>query len=82
MFTTTVVAPSNKKRTNLSLDQALLLEAKQVGINLSQAAEVGIAKAIVQKKQQLWLAQNQAAIESSNCFTASQGLPLAKFRNF
>ncbi len=31
-----------KKPTNLSLDAALLAEAREFGINLSQAAELGL----------------------------------------
>ena len=40
-----------KKRANLSLDNTLLLEAKSLGINLSQSAAAGITEAIKQRKQ-------------------------------
>ena len=35
-----------KKATNLTLNQDLIAEAKALGINLSQAAETGLAKAV------------------------------------
>ncbi|WP_088330504.1 type II toxin-antitoxin system CcdA family antitoxin [Lacimicrobium sp. SS2-24] len=71
-----------KKRTNLSLDGALLQEAKHLGINISNSAEKGIEQAVRERKQALWLEDNVEAIESSNEFVNKQGLPLAKYRNF
>ncbi|ALS97367.1 type II toxin-antitoxin system CcdA family antitoxin [Lacimicrobium alkaliphilum] len=71
-----------KKRTNLSLDGALLQEAKHLGINISNSAEKGIEQAVRERKQALWLEDNAQAIESSNEFVNKQGLPLAKYRNF
>lgn len=35
---------SNRKPTNLSLDSALLKEAKALGINISRSAEAGIVQ--------------------------------------
>ncbi|MCC5826224.1 type II toxin-antitoxin system CcdA family antitoxin [Alkalimonas sp.] len=81
MVCTPLVA-SNKKRTNLSIDSQLLQDAKQLGINVSQSAEAGLAKAVKLKKQQLWLQDNSQAIDSSNYFVAKHGLPLAKYRLF
>ena len=71
-----------KKRTNLSLNTTLLQEAKSLGINLSQSAETGIAEAIKQRKQALWLKNNAEAITSSNEFINQNGLPLAQYRSF
>lgn len=71
-----------RKATNLSLDSALLKEAKLLGINISRSAEAGIAEAVKQHKQQRWLKENAHAIESSNKFVEAHGLPLLKFRQF
>ena len=73
---------SHKKRTNLSIDSQLLVEAKLLGINVSQSAEAGLAQAVKLQKQQRWLNENNQAIESSNDFVTQHGLPLAKFRHF
>jgi antitoxin CcdA len=73
---------THKKRTNLSIDSQLLQEAKQLGINVSQSAEAGLAQAVSQQKQQRWLQENSQAIESSNDFVAHHGLPLAQYRHF
>jgi len=71
-----------KRATNVSLAEDLLSEAKALHINISQAAEAGVAQAIARKRSELWLAENQEAIESSNAFVERHGLPLAKYRMF
>ena len=71
-----------KRATNVSLSDPLITEAKALGINLSQAAENGIAQAIKDKKTEQWLAENRAALESFNEYIKKHGLPLAEFRPF
>lgn len=76
-------SPSAAKRaTNVSLPEDLLSEAKALKINISQAAEAGVAQAIARTRSEHWLAENQDAIESSNHFVEKHGLPLAKYRMF
>ena len=79
---TTEITKSVRKPTNLSLDNALLKEAKALGINVSRSAEAGIAEAVKLRKQQKWLEENSAALASSNAFIEANGLPLAKYRQF
>ena len=71
-----------KKATNVSLAENLLSEAKELRINVSQAAEAGLAKAVAEKRAELWLKENREAIESSNAFVEKHGLPLEKYRMF
>ena len=79
----TTQSPSQtKKRTNLSISDSLLQEAKSLKINISQSAENGIAEAVRLRKQQVWLEENADAINSSNDFVSENGLPLSKFRTF
>lgn len=75
-------ASSLKKRTNLSINVALLNEAKELGINISNSAEFGIKHALLKRKKLLWLEDNKDAIASSNEYVVKNGLPLDKFRNF
>lgn len=74
--------PLPKKPTNLSLDQALLQEARELGVNLSQAAEHGLRQAIASAKAAAWKRENQAALESSNAWVEKRGLPLDRYRRF
>jgi antitoxin CcdA len=75
-------AQAPKKATNVSLTEALLIEAKALRINVSQAAESGLARAVSEKRAELWAQENKEAIESSNDFVEKHGLPLANHRMF
>ncbi len=82
MATPSNYASAAKKATNVSLAETLLAEAKELRINVSQAAEAGLAKAVAEKRAELWMKENWDAIESSNAFVDKHGLPLEKHRMF
>lgn len=71
-----------RKATNVSLGESLLAEAKSLRINISQAAEAGLARAVAEKRAELWLEANREALESSNEYVEQFGLPLARYRGF
>lgn len=71
-----------RKPTNLSLESALLKEAKELGINISRSAEAGIAEAVKRQKRKKWLEDNANALASSNTYVEANGLPLARHRQF
>lgn len=75
-------AAAPKKTTSVSIAEPLLAEAKALGVNVSQAAEDGLAKAVAAKRAELWLRENHEAIQSSNEYVEKQGLPLARYRMF
>ena len=76
------MSESSRKPTNLSIDNALLKEAKALKINLSRAAENGVRAAVLEAKAHQWKLDNAAAVESSNAFVEKHGLPLEKLRPF
>lgn len=71
-----------RRPANLSLPESLLDEAKALSINLSRAAERGIALEIKELRERQWMEENKAAIESSNTYVEKHGLPLARYRQF
>jgi antitoxin CcdA len=73
---------AHRKPTNISLDASLVSEAKRLDINLSRACEQGLAKEIAGERARRWRAENIEAIAASNAFVDSQGLPLARLRQF
>lgn len=75
-------AQAPKRATNVSLAESLLAEAKQLRINISQAAEAGVARAVAEKRAVLWVAENQNAFECWNAYVEKNGLPLGKYRSF
>lgn len=74
-------APS-RKATNLSLDPTLVAEARNLGVNLSQAAEGGLREAVATAKAEAWQAENAEAIAAYNRWVEENGLPLAAYRQF
>jgi len=77
-------APSTvvKKATNVSLSETVLAEAKALRINISQAAESGVVRAVAERRAELWVAENAKAFECWNDYVEKNGLPLAKYRSF
>lgn len=69
-----------RKPTNLSLDSALLAQARALDVNLSRAAESGIKAEVAKAAKAAWQAENRAALESSNAHVEENGLPLDGFR--
>ena len=82
MSLTSHYASASKKATNVSLAEPLLAEAKELRINISQAAEAGLAKAVAEKHAELWIAENAKAFDCWNTYVGENGLPLAKYRRF
>lgn len=76
------VPATPKKPPNLTLDAALLDEARAFRVNLSQAAEAGLRRAVAAARTETWKRENHAALESSNAWVEKHGLPLDRFRQF
>jgi len=75
-------ASSPRRRTNVSLDSDFVAEAKALGINISQACERGLVETVKEARTAAWLAENRAALESSNAYVEKHGLPLEEYRLF
>ena len=75
-------AKAPRRPTNVSINERLLAEARALDVNISRAAESGLARAIAERRTELWLSENRAALESSNAYVEQNGLPLAKYRSF
>lgn len=71
-----------KRPTNVSLSSRLLEEARRLNINISRAAERGLALEIAEANAKAWRAENREAIEASNERAEKHGLPLARYRQF
>ena len=76
------MANPQKKSTNISLPADLVAEAKELGVNISQAAEKGVVAELAARRRERWLEENRAAIDSNNEWVARHGLPLARYRMF
>lgn len=68
--------------TNVSLDSVLVAEARALGVNISRASALGVAKAVAKARAAQWLEENRSSLDSSNAFVNARGLPLRAFRQF
>lgn len=73
---------SSRRSTSLSLDRSLVDEARRLGVNLSRAAEAGVAEAVRAARRRQWQDDHADAIAAYNRYIETQGLPLAARRKF
>jgi antitoxin CcdA len=73
---------ATRRPTNISLDAALIAEARALGVNISRACERGLADQVAEARKAQWLAENGSALASSNAHVERHGLPLAASRLF
>ncbi|MCF1710508.1 type II toxin-antitoxin system CcdA family antitoxin [Tabrizicola sp. J26] len=71
-----------RRSTSMTLDAALLDEARALGVNISRAAETGLQAAVKQARREAWQRENAEAIASYNDYIETHGLPLSKYRQF
>ena len=68
-------APKPKKKAvNLSIDAALVAEAKEAGTNLSAVLEQALRAELVQHREAKWREENREATEASNDELERNGL--------
>jgi antitoxin CcdA len=68
--------------TNVSLDAALVAEARELGVNISKASVEGLEVAVAKARREQWLRENKTALDSWNAYVESHGLPLGGLRQF
>lgn len=56
------IATGSRRATNVTLPDALLREARALGINLSQACERGLTAEVAAMRRVHWLEQNHDAV--------------------
>ncbi|TPN18302.1 post-segregation antitoxin CcdA [Mesorhizobium sp. B2-3-3] len=69
-----------RQPANLSIDSNLMREAKGLDVNVSRAAEAGIAEAVAAEKTRLWKLENRATIDAWNDYVEKNGIPLEEYR--
>lgn len=76
------LAGGPRKATNVSLDTAIVAEARRLGINISRACEDGLSRQIAEERGRIWREENAAAMDAVNTWVEKHGVPLAKYRQF
>lgn len=73
---------STRRATSLTLPADMVEEAKAMGVNISRAAEAGIAMALKQARTEQWKREDAEAIAATNQYIEMHGIPLADLRKF
>lgn len=71
-----------RKPTNISLPVDLSTEAKELGINISQACEKSLREIVRAEKERRWNQQNAEFISTYNESIEANGLALQEWRAF
>jgi antitoxin CcdA len=71
-----------KKPVNLTINSDLLADARALNINLSATMEAALTKAVKQKREEIWLKDNEAAISAYNERMESAGVFSDGLRTF
>lgn len=67
--------PVTRRATSMTLDAALLDEARALGVNLSRAAEEGILSQVRAERARRWNEENAEAIADYNKWIEENGIP-------
>lgn len=76
------LSEGNKKKMSLSISEPLAEAARQLDINLSRAAEIGILQEIKRRRDSDWLERNRPAIAVYNERIEREGLFGEEHRGF
>ena len=71
-----------RSKVNLSIDDSVAREARELGVNMSRVAEAAIADAVRQERNRRWREENREALEAYAREVEREGLALARFRSF
>jgi len=74
--------PDIRRATNVTLPEALVAQAKDLKVNISQACEAGLAAQVKAAREKKWLEENREAFECYNKYVEENGLTLERFRTF
>ncbi|WP_376090109.1 type II toxin-antitoxin system CcdA family antitoxin [Roseomonas sp. CCTCC AB2023176] len=71
-----------RRATNVSLPSDLVVQARELGVNLSKACENGIREAVAEAKRDAWQRAAAPGIAAYNEHVEKHGPPLAPYRTF
>ena len=73
---------ADRRSTSLTLDRDLLDQAKELGVNISRAAEAGVLAAVKAERARRWKVDNAEAVAAYNKWIEENGIPNASVRLF
>ncbi len=76
------MASTRKKPVNVSLDQSLVAQARELQINLSQTLEKAVVMELRKARREKWLKENRKAVDTYNQRIEEQGVFSDGLRSF
>ena len=70
---------ARKRPTNVSLNEDLLAKARDLGVNISAAAEDGLARRVLQEQERRLKSRIDGAMDWRNTYYADAGHPADEF---
>ncbi len=74
--------PGRKRAVNVTVDETVLTEAKELGLNLSQVLEDELRRRVKDEKTRRFQEEHRDAIEAHNRFIEKHGIFGAKYRSW
>ena len=74
--------PGRKRAVNVTVDETVLAEAKELGLNLSQVLEDELRRRVKDEKTRRFQEEHREAIEAHNRFIEKHGIWSAKYRSW
>jgi antitoxin CcdA len=74
--------PGRKRAVNVTVDENVLAEAKQLRLNLSQVLEDELKKRVTEERTRRFQEEHREAIEAHNRFIEKHGIWSAKYRSW
>ena len=77
-----MLSTPSRRAVNLTVNSALIQEAKALEINLSREFEVHLADLVKQRRQEKWLSENRDALDAYNAHIERDGVFSDGLRTF
>lgn len=74
--------PIKRRPVNLSLDEANIAAARELGLNISQTCDRALSIEIRNERDRRWKQDNAAWIEAHRNWVEANELPLERYRLF
>lgn len=71
---------ATKRRTNVTIDAALLDAARELGLNVSAISEAALARSVGAARAAGWRTENAEALRQRQDWIDRNGLPLARWQ--
>ena len=74
--------PGRKRAVNVTVDEYVLADAKQLGMNLSQVLEDELRRRVKEEKNRRFDEEHREALEAHNTFIERHGIWSKKYRSW